>query len=260
MKRFGVFAALALVAAALQAAPLSVDLVEGTVEIKSGSAWKVVSEGDKIDSASVVRVGKSSFLELSGAGSRVTLTTAGTYTLNTLVTSAPAQDKKVAAVVGKLGRMVRTEAPRSSTTAGVRGDFEGRAEKTSWAEDEVGPADVAAEARKLVDEGKYADAAAKFGEAVKLANPADRAEYQYSQAWAFAAAGDVIPAVKILRPMAATGTWAVSRGILLARLDIDSGAVDEARAILDTLAKVTSLSADESALVKEMQAEVSSAK
>jgi hypothetical protein len=53
--------------------------------------------------------------------------------------------------------------------------------------------------------------------------------------------------------MSATGNWAVSRSLLLAQLDLETGAIPEARQLLTALSSVTAMSEDEKALLKELQ-------
>lgn len=243
------------VAAASFAAPLTATWVEGDVTVAVGSSWRAVEIGDDVDSASVVRLGKNSYAEFVAGSRKIALTSEGTFKLDTLITSVGTQETKRAAVMGVMGRLIDRSAPRSTAVAGVRGDFEGAPETTMWATDEDDPETLGAEGRDLVAKQRYLEAAELFGRAATEALGDQRVEYQYSQAWCLAAANNAIGAIKILRPMNDAGAYAIPRAILLARLNLDTGAAKEAVALLDQVAADPTLSGEDAALVKDMREE-----
>jgi hypothetical protein len=161
--------------------------------------------------------------------------------------------------LNQLSRLVDKQAPRSTVVAGVRGDFEGNTDKTDWAVDDNDPQTLAEEGQKLLADKKYAEAAALFGDAASQALGDQRDEYRYNQAWCLAMADNVIGAIKILRPMDASGRYSIPRGILLARLSLDTGAPKEAAAILDQILKNPSLVGDDATVVKQMKDEATKA-
>ena len=61
--------------------------------------------------------------------------------------------------------------------------------------------------------------------------------------------------MKILRGMSSSGVWAGPRALLLARLDIDSGAPAEARSLLQSALDGEALAGDDIQLAKGMIAE-----
>jgi hypothetical protein len=238
------------------AVPVTVSWVEGGVDLRVGQAWKPLDVGMKFDSASSIRLGNGAFAEFTAGTRRISLSSEGTYTIDSLMVAASAQDQKRSAVVGKLGKLVgSTEAPRSTVVGGVRGDFEGKPETTAWVEDENSPESLADEGRALVAKGNYVQAAARFAEAAEAASGPTRETYRYSQAWALAAAGNAIASIKILRGMSESGPWSAQRAILLARLDLDSGAAREAAVVLERIDPAVSMTADEASLIKELKDE-----
>jgi hypothetical protein len=154
------------------------------------------------------------------------------------------------------------EAPRSTAVAGVRGDFEGNPEETLWVDDEeeaIDPEIPAAEGRVLFEADRFAEAAVKFGIAEKAAPEGERDLYSYSRAVSSASAGDTITSIKVLRTMSPSGSLAIARAILLARLDLDTGATREAQQVLDDAASLPELTREDAALIKEMKDEASRA-
>lgn len=255
MKRLSCIVALAFAAAMAAAVPMTASWIEGKVEVRVGSAWKPISMGDALDSASIVRLSSNSLAEFSSGSRKVALSSEGTYNLETLLAAGPGQAGKTSTVVNKLSRVVDSKTPRSTVVAGVRGDFEGTPEKTIWAVDEDDPESLAEEGRALIDGERYADAADRFRRAAEEAIGQKRDEYRYAQAWSLAAANDLLGAIKVLRPMEASGFYAVPRAILLARLNLDTGAPREAAAVLDTVASNPALSGEDAAMVKELREE-----
>lgn len=86
----------------------------------------------------------------------------------------------------------------------------------------------------MVRAGDYATAALRFNEAAGIAEGADKDEALYSQAWALAADDSQARALSVLRAMPSSGNWAGPRALLLARLDIDTGAKAEAKSAIET--------------------------
>jgi len=236
-------------------APLTVSWVEGLVDIKAGSGWKAIDAGDTVDSAASVRLGPGSFAEFMAGKRKIAVSAEGVYVLDSLLSASASQEAARVTVVGKMGRFVNTQAPRNTVVAGVRGDFEGAPANTTWVVDEDDPATIAEEARALAAKDQFDAAATKFAAAADGALGDKRDEYRYSQAWCLAAANNPIGAIKILRPMASGGSYGIARGILLARLNLDTGAAKEALALLDEVAKNPSLAGEDAALVEELRKE-----
>ncbi len=257
MKRLTVFMVLAALSlASLYAVPLTATWIEGDVALRQGTTWQEILAGDSLDSSSVVRLGRGSLAEFSSGSQKIALSTEGTFNLGTLIKAGGAQEEKRSNVVSKMGKLIDKQAPRSTVVAGVRGDFEGKPETTLWAVDEEDPEALAAEARALLAEENYTQAADLFGRAAVEAFGDQRDEFLYTQAWCLAAGDSVIGAIKVLRPMGSSGPYALPRAILLARLSIDTGASAEAALLLDEAARNPALSGEDAELVRQMRLEI----
>jgi hypothetical protein len=229
---------LALVVAAglaLSATPLKVNWADGRVEIQSGSAWTAVELGDVIDSASTLRLAPGATVELLGGGRKLSLTATGSYDLDSLLRQGADSGKKKTGLLEMLAKRVDPKPSTSATAVGaVRGAaVEPNKDTMTWASDAVDVSGMMEEGRGLMREGDFAAAALKFGEAAGLAEGDAKDAAAYAEAWALASDDSVAQAVKILREMPSSGPWASARALLLARLDLDSGAKDEAKALLE---------------------------
>ncbi len=251
---FAVLAAVSVVSLSY-GVPLTASWVEGDVFVRAGSSWKEIQPGDRVESSAAVRLGLNSFAEFSSGGRKIALSAEGTFNLDALLSASASRVQRSSSVLSKMERLVVDRSPRSTTAAGVRSEMQGDPEKTEWALDDEDPQTLAEDAQGLVKEMRYAEAAKKFGAAAEGAMGGQRDEYRYSQAWCLAASSDSIGAIKILRPMNAEGAFAVPRALLLARLNLDTGAAREALAVLDQIVRVRSLSADEAGLADELRDE-----
>jgi hypothetical protein len=221
----------------LSAVSLTVSWADGNVERQKGSSWVNVVIGDRIDSTAALRLGKGAFVELNDGKRTMSLTAAGTYMLDTLLKQGAIAARKDVGILDKLGKLVDPKASIGSSAvavAVVRGEAREPAKDTvDWQSDSVDIAATMDEGRQFVRDGDYENAVLKFGEAASAAEGDDKASAQYAEAWALAANDGTARAVKILRAMPASGRWASPRALLLARLDIDSGAKPEAKSVID---------------------------
>ena len=195
--------------------------------------------------------------ELSDGKRKVALTAAGTYALDSLLKQGSASAKNKNGVLDKLGKLVDPKATTgSATVAAVRGAaVEPAKDSVSWMSDSVDIGALMDEGRKLVRDGDFAAAAVKFDEAVNEAEGDEKESASYAEAWALAADDSSARAVKLLRGMSASGIWAGPRALLLARLDIDSGAKAEAKAVLDAASAAKLFVGDDVDLAKSLLAE-----
>jgi hypothetical protein len=250
--------AVCLAVVSLSAGPVTVSWSDGKVDMKQGSAWVAVNIGDQIDSSATLRLGKGASVELSAGKHKVSLTAAGSYSIDSLLSKGAATQNRVSAL-DKLGKLVDPQATTGSTTvAAVRGAaIEPTKETTSWDSGSVDIPAILDQGRKLVRDGDFAGAAAKFDEAVQASDGDDKDAATYSEAWALAAGDSNAKAVKLLRSMPVSGTWAGPRDLLLARLDIDSSALDEAKAVLTAGLSAKLFVGDDVGLAKSLLAETS---
>jgi hypothetical protein len=258
MKRLAIFALLAFIATVgLCAVPLTVSWADGKVDLKKGASWAAVNVGDRIDSASTVRLGKDATVEFSDGKRKVSITAEGTYQLDGLLKKGAVASKKSAPALDKLGKLVDPQATVDTTAvAAVRGAaVEPSEAKIEWQSDTADYPSLMDEGRRLVRSGDFATAALRFNEAAGAAEGVDKDAAQYSEAWALAADGSQARAVNILRTMPASGNWAGPRGLLLARLDIDSGAKAEAKTVIKAGMDAKLFVGDEVELAQSLLAE-----
>jgi hypothetical protein len=215
--------------------------------------------GDKIDSSSTLRLAKGASVELSDGKRKIALTAAGTYVLDSLLKQGAVASKNSSAALDKLGKLVDPKASTgSSTVAAVRGAaIEPAKDTVTWQSDTVDIAAVMDEGRQLVRDGDFANAALKFNEAAEAADGGEKDSAQYAEAWSLAADGSSAQAVKVLRSMPSSGSWAAPRALLLARLDIDSGAKDDAKGVIDAGIAAKLFAGDDVELAKSLQVEAS---
>lgn len=256
MRKF-MLAALAVFAiSAAAAVPLTVSWAEGKVEFQKGSAWKVLNAGDKVESTDTIRLGPASYVELSDGRRKIVLSAPGVFALEAVLKSGAEKAAKTTGALGKLGKLVDPKAQSSSTAvAGVRGAAQG-ADSMVWATDSESPEALIEEARAMLREERFADAAELFGEAASVAEGELRDSALYSRAWCLASAGGTLGAIKTLRAMPAVGPWSGPRALLLARLDLDTGAAAEAKSVLQAALAAGTLSGDDAVLAKAMLEEV----
>jgi len=252
-----VLCAALLIGVSLAAVPLSVSWTEGRVDLQKGSSWALVGIGDRLDSSSTLRLGAGSSVELSDGTRKVSLTAAGVYVIDSLLKLGADSAKRKTAALAKFGKLVNPKtSTEGSSVAAVRGAaVEPTADSVNWMSDTVDVMAVMDEGRKFARDGEFAAAAAKFDEAVLAAEGDEKETASFAEAWALAADDSFARAVKILRGMAASGTWAGPRALLLARLDIDSGAKAEAKALLEAAAAAKLFVGDDVDLARSLLAE-----
>jgi hypothetical protein len=247
------------VAVGLSAVPLTVSWADGKVELKKGSAWSALNVGDRLDSASTIRLAKGSAVELSDGKRKLSITAEGNYALDGLLKKGAVASKQSVAAMDKLGKLVDPKATVDSTAvAAVRGAAVEPSEgKVEWQSDTADLPALMEEGRRLVRSGDFATAALRFNEAVGIAEGQDKDAAMYSEAWALAADESRARAVNLLREMPSIGNWAGPRALLLARLDIDSGAKDEAKVVIQKGMAGKIFTGDEVDLAKSLLDEAS---
>ncbi|MGO8694984.1 MAG: tetratricopeptide repeat protein [Rectinemataceae bacterium] len=243
---------------ALGATPLTVSWIDGRVEKKNGSNWVDLNMGDRLDSASTVRLGPGATAEFVAGERRISLTASGVFVLDSLLKRGTEGAERRSGMLDKLAALVDPTARTTDTTvAGVRGNLIGDQSSgdMTWESDNADVDAIMTSAQQLVRDKHYAEAAEKFGEAAAAADGDKKDNATYGQAWALAANGQTAESVKILRGMSSSGVWAGPRALLLARLDIDSGAPAEARSLLQSALDGEALAGDDIQLAKGMIAE-----
>lgn len=286
MKRLALAILVFIAGAAAFASNLTATWIEGSVERKQGSSWSSIKVGDIVKSSDVVRLAESSIAEFSDGHRKVVLSAPGTFSLAAMLREGATQDRKKAGLLDRLSRILApAQRPAQETVGGVRGASQEAADASPWVEGDGGADAVssatgdsgeaaAAEAAALAarnasllssawnlaaakDYGKAAD---QFGAVADTAPGGMRTEALYGQAWCLEASGSTIQALKILRAMPSEGEWAGPRALLLARLDLGTGAYAEARAVLETAIASGLFKGDDLELATSMLKEAKAAK
>ena len=286
MKRLMLAVFVFMAATAAFASNLTATWIEGTVERKQGPSWTAIKLGDIVKSSDVVRLADSSTAEFSDGRQKVTLTAAGTFSLSAMLRAGASQDKRKASLLDRLARILSPDRkPTQDAVGGVRGaakdesgatpwvDGDGEADAVSAATGDSGE-DPAAEAAALaaknagiisaawdfVKAKDYRKAAEQFGSVVATAQGGMKVEALYGQAWSLEASGSTISAIKLLRSMPSEGAWAGPRVLLLARLDLGTGAYAEARSLLEAAMGSSLFSGEDLELATAMLKEAKAAK
>lgn len=256
MKKTLVIATLAVLCSAITfGLPMRVSWADGKVERQKGSTWVVVGIGDQVDSTDTIRLSAGSSIEITDGKRKVAMTAAGVYKIDVLLAQGAELARKKNTTLDKLGKLVDPKASTAaSTVAAVRGTAASD-DAVTWMEDEVNVDEVMAEGRALVRLGEFAAAAVKFDEAVLAAEGEQKAEAAYAEAWALAADDRPGQAVKLLRSITGAGKWEGPRILLLAQLDIQTGAKAEAESILTSGMNAKLFSGDDLELAKALLAE-----
>ena len=284
MKRLMIAAFVFMAATAAFASNLTATWIEGTVERKQGSSWSAIKLGDIVKSSDVIRLGAASTAEFSDGRQKVTLTAAGTFALSAMLRAGASQDKRKASLFDRLALILSPDRkPAQDAVGGVRGKAQDGSAATPWVDGETDAVssatgdsgeDAAAAAAALATKNSgllsaawdlvkakdYAKAAAQFGSVAESADGGMKVEALYGQAWALVASGSTIPAIKILRSMPSEGVWAGPRVLLLARLDLGTGAYAEARSLLESAIGSGLFSGEDLELAKAMFKEAKAAK
>jgi hypothetical protein len=240
--------------------------------------------GDIVKSSDVIRLGPASTAEFSDGRQKVTLTAAGTFALSAMLRAGASQDKRKASLFDRLALILSPDRkPAQDAVGGVRGKAQDGSAATPWVDGETDAVssatgdsgeDAAAAAAALATKNSgllsaawdlvkakdYAKAAAQFGSVAESADGGMKVEALYGQAWALVASGSTIPAIKILRSMPSEGVWAGPRVLLLARLDLGTGAYAEARSLLESAIGSGLFSGEDLELAKAMFKEAKAAK
>ncbi len=260
MKRCGIAMLLGSIAAlALFATPFEVSWVEGKVEKLQGSSWTALNMGDRLDSSSSVRLSPASFAQFTDGRRNIALSAAGTFVLDDFLKTNGDSVKKRAGILDKLVAVIALPLSSvNSSVGGVRGSDEGGsagAYALEWSMEEPDVFQLLENAKDLVRSGDYAGAEALYVSVAEKTEGKEKEEADYGKAWTLAAQGKSIAAIKVLRAMDPAGTFSMSRALLLARLDIDSGAGAEAVALLSAALDRNGFSAEDAEMARAMLAE-----
>lgn len=246
MRRFaaGILTALLMLSAALWAEDAIASFVDGDVQQGSGSTWKAVAIGDKVEPGNSVKLGGTgAYLELKFQGATLSLSQPGSYAVAGLVAKAKAlKSGPVASVLRKYGAALGSgQSANAATVAGVRGAEQGKSSDSDWVSNDT---DVyLAAARDYIASGDYVAALNQL-QSAKDSVSTMNTEIEFYFAVAEDLRDDPRAAFEHLERATPSGTetWASDYLLLKAKLFLETFAPQAASDILQ--ASQASLSGD----------------
>ena len=105
------------------AADLTIDYVDGYLDLKTTSGWEELYPGDTVSDTAVVRLDADSIAELSSPSSSLTLTKEGIYEIRKLLSASNNMDSVGLGnlIAGKIGSMVKDKNLEPSAVGGGKG-------------------------------------------------------------------------------------------------------------------------------------------
>lgn len=240
-QRFSLIIILSLLTAITAVAQtITVEYMEGMVEVARKGGWELVNFGDTLALTDKVKVATNSQLELTYGNMRINITRAGTYPLQDLANSQKQVNSwQLGSLIDwKIKQLAGTEeGSMRSTTMGVRGANQSGDKNIEWMymDDEgEGKADVLGQGEQLLQDAKYKEAILLFEELVKKGVSEEEESYLYYYlAYALASNAQPIPALKYIDKLTVKADHPLFTAVLLlkGRLLIDTLAFKDA---LDT--------------------------
>lgn len=153
----------------VSAQDITLEYVEGYLDLQKGSDWVELYMGDSILRNATVRLDQDSLAELSGMNMTFTLTRPGIYRIEDLVASRQNMNSSGlgSLVSGKVATMFGERASSPDTVGGVRASEAVEAPSIDWMTSEA--ADMISQARDMIEEGSFADAMDMLDEAYDFA-------------------------------------------------------------------------------------------
>jgi hypothetical protein len=169
---------------------VSVDYIDGKVEMLSNAKWIKINSGDSIDSGASVRLSSGSLMEFEYNGAKISIVEEGTYSIKALISSSKEVKSwnLLTIVGGKLAKTIATsEGTTGSAALGVRGD-PAKVEGLEWVTDE-GETDKLQLAKSYISDGKFEDAITVL-DSFSGAEPSEQKEVKYYLAYSHAMLGE----------------------------------------------------------------------
>ncbi len=202
MKRITLLSLLLLAASAALTfgQALTVDFLDGSVEVKSSKGWKALSIGDQVPADASVRISQGGSLELSRGQRHITLVKDGVYSLPEVSRVAmKAGSAGLGAAFGQKLKALTTERAATTAVGGVRGAQQGETEGVLWVDEGD---DAKKKVADLLQKGQYTDAAPLANSALADATvEADRRELSYMLAAAYYGEGQTLKAYRAVENM-----------------------------------------------------------
>jgi tetratricopeptide (TPR) repeat protein len=197
MKR-SIFTLLVLVAFAtsISGTDVSIDYIDGYLDVKEGGEWYELYIGEVITDADTIRLDENSVAELSLPGTTLTLTRPGIYVIADLLeASGERRSTGLGSVIGnKLKSIVKEPEQGQTAVMGVRGSKSEN--KLEWMSGDT--AELLEAGIDHLAEENYAEAVGVFEEAYEFADIAEETEVLFYLGLANAMMGQIRFAVEAL--------------------------------------------------------------
>jgi len=180
----------------LFAVDVSVDYVDGYLDIQEGGEWYELYMGDVITDADTIRLDENSIAELSLPGNKLTLTRPGVYVIADLLEASGEQRSLgIASVIGsKIRTLVKEPEQNQTAVMGVRGSKS--EDELEWMSGDT--AELLDTGKEYLADGDYANAVGVFEEAYDFADPSEETEVLFYLGYANALMGQLRLAVEAL--------------------------------------------------------------
>lgn len=226
-----------IAAAGVSAQDITVEYVEGYVEVQQDTNWTEVYIGDVLSSDARVRLDDNSYAELSSGASLLKLTRSGTYVISDLIrTSEQTSSANLGSLLtGRIRKFTSPDENQQTTVGGVRAKKAPGEPDVTW----VGGESV----QELIDEGiaqlaeeNYTEAFGLFQDAYDYATGSDVDRTLYYMGYASYLAGKTADAVHYLDRSAPTpdAAYYSDHALTLAQVLIETFAYPDALDVLSS--------------------------
>ena len=176
---------------------VSIDYIDGYLEIMEDGEWYDLYIGEVITDADTIRLDENSVAELSLPGTTLTLTQPGTYVIADLPeASGERRSSGFGSVLGNKLKSIVTEPEQGQTAVmGVRGSKSEN--ELEWMSGDT--AELLETGKDHLMEGKYAEAVGVFEEAYDFADMSEETEVLFYLGYTNAMMGQIRLAVEALK-------------------------------------------------------------
>ena len=192
---------LLIISASLVYANTVVKFIDGSLEIKEGSAWVELSPGDSIPNGSVLLVGENSVIELSDGKNKFSLTNPGTYHIDSIIPNNARSSKAKSLILNTIRRLFGYQLfgqPSSQTSVlGVRAG-KVQDEGFSWTDDEY--AEYIGAGKEYLQQEEYTKAKSSFLDAQDSAfDDLEKEEAMFYLSYVEVLSGNSVEALSLIK-------------------------------------------------------------
>jgi len=189
---------LVCVSISVSAADLTIEYLDGYLDIKTSSGWEELYTGDSIPDTAVLRLDADSVAELSGPSSDVTLTKEGIYEIRKLLSASSSMASVGLGnlIAGKLGSIVKDNNLEPSAVGGVRAAEVDTGDDLEWISSET--AELIETGKNLLAQNKADEALGIFEEALDFADFDEEPEVYFYLGYTYTVLGSPSSALENL--------------------------------------------------------------